>query len=190
VLNYADKENGQEVLVERINPPEELYDLGISELEMEEPSLDEAHNAVVKMRNNKAPGPDNIQVELIKYSGESLKTYIHQLVDTIWKEEIIPDDWRIGVVCPFHKKGDLMNYENYGGIYLLSTTYKILSNIIYTYHMWKENYESINVGFNQDGPQMIRSSLYDKFWKRCMNTRSKRIIYSLTLKLPMIMSSE
>jgi hypothetical protein len=87
LLNYADKENGQEVVIERINPPEELYDLGMSELEMEEPSLDE-----VQMRNYKATGPDSIQVGLIKCGGESLKTYIHQLIGTIWKEKIVPGD--------------------------------------------------------------------------------------------------
>jgi hypothetical protein len=104
LLNFAHKENDQEVLTERINPPEELYDVGISELEMEKPSLDEVHSAMVKMRNNKAPGPHNIQVELIQYGGESVNTYIDQLIGTIWEAEIIPGDWRIGIVSPIHKK--------------------------------------------------------------------------------------
>jgi len=53
-----------------------------------------------------------------------------QLINKIWKEETIPKPWQVSVLCPIYKKGDVIDCKNYRGIFLLNTSYKVLSNII------------------------------------------------------------
>jgi hypothetical protein len=44
------------------------------------------------------------------------------------KEELA-DQWKEFIIVPIHKKGDKIHYNNYRGISLPSTSYKILSHI-------------------------------------------------------------
>jgi hypothetical protein len=67
---------------------------------------------------------------LIKAGGETLYSEIHRLICSIWNKEKLPQQWKESVIVPIHKKGDKTDCNNYPGISLLSTAYKILSNII------------------------------------------------------------
>jgi hypothetical protein len=42
----------------------------------------------------------------------------------------LPDQWKESIVVPVRKRGDKTDCNNYRGILLLSTSYKILSNIL------------------------------------------------------------
>ena len=42
----------------------------------------------------------------------------------------LPEEWKESIILPIYKKGDKTDCSNYGGISYLSTTYKILSNIL------------------------------------------------------------
>jgi len=55
---------------------------------------------------------------------------IHELITYIWKKEKLPEGWKKSIIVPVHKKGDKTDCNNYRGISLLPTTYKILSNIL------------------------------------------------------------
>jgi hypothetical protein len=46
------------------------------------------------------------------------------------KEEITPHEWKYGVICPIHKKGD-NNVRNYRAVTLLYTIHNMLKNIVY-----------------------------------------------------------
>jgi hypothetical protein len=46
------------------------------------------------------------------------------------KKEELPHHWKETIVVPIHKKGDKTDCGYYRGISLLSTSYKILSNIL------------------------------------------------------------
>jgi hypothetical protein len=55
---------------------------------------------------------------------------IDKLINSIWNKDELPDQWMQSITVPIHKKGDKTDCNNYCGISLLSTSYKILSNIL------------------------------------------------------------
>jgi sorting nexin-29 len=52
------------------------------------------------------------------------------LVCLLKPKEELPEQWKEYIIVPIYKKGDRMDCSNYRGISLLSTSYKILSNIL------------------------------------------------------------
>jgi len=55
---------------------------------------------------------------------------IHKLITSTWKKEKLPEEWKELIIVPIHKKGDKTECNNYRGMSLLPTMYKILSNIL------------------------------------------------------------
>jgi hypothetical protein len=80
----------------------------------------------------RSPGVDQISAELIQAGGETLDSEVHKLIKLIWNKEEFPHQWKESIVVPNHKKGDKTDCSNYYGISLLSTSYKIVSNILLT----------------------------------------------------------
>jgi hypothetical protein len=88
------------------------------------------HLSCEKSKRYKSPGIDQIPAELIKAGGSKICSVIHKLIISIWNKEELPDQWKESIIIPVYKKGDKIDCSNYRGISLLSTTYKILSNIL------------------------------------------------------------
>jgi len=98
------------------------------EPEFKEPDRDEIQSIINSLKNNKSPGEDNINSELLKQlAGTPLVSEIQQLIRSIWNNEAIPKNWNLAINCPIFKKGNLAKVENYRGIALLDTCYKVLS---------------------------------------------------------------
>ncbi|XP_063915634.1 caldesmon-like [Zophobas morio] len=100
------------------------------EEEEKAPSLREVKEIMKKLKNNKSPGEDQITAELLKYGGEKLEEKIQKLLEQIWLQEQMPQDWNEAILIPVHKKGDKMKCSNYRGIALLNVVYKILPSYI------------------------------------------------------------
>jgi len=66
--------------------------------------LPPTYNIIRKLKNNKAPGSDNIVPELIKEGGQKLKHKIHTLILKIWEKEELPVNWENSILCPIYKK--------------------------------------------------------------------------------------
>ena len=95
-----------------------------------EPSAFEVDLAIEKLKSHKSPGIDQIPADLIKEGGRTIRYQIHKLIVSIWNKDELREDWKESIIVPIHKKGDKTDCNNYRGISLLPTTYKILSNIL------------------------------------------------------------
>ncbi|XP_058444164.1 uncharacterized protein LOC131425900 [Malaya genurostris] len=95
------------------------------------PTLREVKDAMHQLKTNKAAGKDGIAAELIKMGPEKLATCLHRSIVRIWETEQLPEEWKEGVICPIHKKGDHLECENFRAIAILNAAYKVLSQIIF-----------------------------------------------------------
>jgi len=80
---------------------------------------------------------------------------IHKLIISIWNKEELPGEWKESIIVSIHKKGDKTDCNNYRGISLLPTTYKILSNILLSRLI---PYEEEVIGDHQCGFRCNRST--------------------------------
>lgn len=53
-----------------------------------------------------------------------------EVIRGVWKRKGFPKEWREGVITPIHKKEDKNKVENYRGITLLCTIYKLYASIL------------------------------------------------------------
>jgi hypothetical protein len=97
-----------------------------------QPSASEFEVAIGKLKSYKSPGFDQIPAELIQAGGETLRSEIHELIKLFWNKKELPHQWKGLIEVPILKNGDKTDCLNYRGISLLSTPYKILSNILLT----------------------------------------------------------
>jgi hypothetical protein len=82
------------------------------------------------LKEYKLPGSDQCPAEMIQAEGKTLRPEIHKHINSIWNKKELPDQWKESIIVPIHKKGEETVCNNYCGISLLSTSYKILSNIL------------------------------------------------------------
>jgi hypothetical protein len=92
------------------------------------PSRLEVEIAIAKLEKYKSSDSNQIPAELIQVGGEILLSTIHKLINSIWNKEELPDQWKESIIMPVHKKDGKTDCNNYSGILLLSTSYKIISN--------------------------------------------------------------
>ena len=90
----------------------------------------EIAKCVRKLKNNKTGGSDGIVGELLKYGGSVMVDLLEQVFSVIWQEEIVPRQWRDGVIVNIFKKGDREDPGNYRGITLLSVVGKVFCKIL------------------------------------------------------------
>ena len=95
------------------------------------PSYDEVLDSIKKFKNNKAVGSDGLPGEIFKNIGQDFVKEFTHLIGRILKEEKMPDECNKGIIYLVHKKGDPLSCNNYRGIFLLNTAYKVVSNIIF-----------------------------------------------------------
>ena len=91
----------------------------------------EVKQALKRMKNGKATGPDKIPVEVWKSLGEEGIDILWDLMRKIFIQEKMPEEWRGSLIIPIYKgKGDIQDCGNYRGIKLISHTMKIWEKII------------------------------------------------------------
>jgi hypothetical protein len=110
----------------------------------------EVEVAVVKLKKYKLSVSDQILEELTEAGGKTLMGFANSLILC---------GIRKSIVVPIYRKGDKSDY-NYNGMSLLSTSYKILSNIILS---GLNPYIDEGIGDHQCGSRYKRSTTYQIF---------------------------
>ena len=91
---------------------------------------EEILNTIMCMKAGKAPGIDNITIELLKADIEMSIDVLLDLISTIWDIETVPDDWSKGLIVKIANKGDLTLCDNWRGITLTSVVAKVLGRVM------------------------------------------------------------
>jgi hypothetical protein len=85
------------------------------ELLVPEPSRFEVE-LLLQSWKHKSQGSDQIPAELIQAGGETLRSEIHKLINSIWSKKKLPDHWKESIIVPIYKKGDKTDCIKYRGI--------------------------------------------------------------------------
>jgi len=95
------------------------------------PTIGEVRRAIKKLHNGRAAGPDNIQLELLKYAEEPDTAALHDLFMQVWKTGKVPAEWRDRIIVSLYKgKGQRTDCGNYRPISLLSVPGKVFANVL------------------------------------------------------------
>ena len=102
------------------NPPR--LETNIPELDINSDAItrNEVRQAIQLLKNNKAPGYDDIPAELLKADIETATEVLFIWFEHIWQGEQLPGDWHKGLIVKIPKKGDATECNNWRGITLLS----------------------------------------------------------------------
>ena len=94
------------------------------------PSDEEIRRVWKKMRES-AGGPDEVTINMLRYSGPTLQQRFFDLVRRLWQS---PGSWEpsvhAAVVLALFKKGDRAKLDNYRGICLLSVASRVVARVI------------------------------------------------------------
>ena len=80
------------------------------------------HKYFVKKKSN-----FNVKIPVLK----RLINNLICVIGKVWDGEEIPEDWKTAIIVPLYKKGDANKPSNYRGISLLSSGYKLYTEMIF-----------------------------------------------------------
>ena len=91
--------------------------------------------AIKQSKKGKAPELDNITIDLIEATGETIYTKLAALFNEyLIRESKVPGVWNEVIIILLNKKGDPKNISNHRSISLLNNIYKLFTKVI-TYRM-------------------------------------------------------
>ena len=88
-------------------------------------------NAISKLKNGKAPGPDKISTRLVKDSGDFIWKPLTMIYNSSLETGVFPDIWKLASVTPIFKAGPRNDANNYRPISVISIFSRILEKIVH-----------------------------------------------------------
>ncbi len=88
-------------------------------------------NVLYHLDPNKASGPDNIPIRLLKECASTIAPSLTCLFNKSLKLGTLPSEWKLSNVIPLHKKGNKSYVENYRPISLMCVVAKVLERCVY-----------------------------------------------------------
>ena len=142
-------------------------------------SEEEVLKASAKLRNNKAPGEDEVLNEFIKASMPHMVKQYVGLFNKILDTSTYPEAWSLGLIIPIYKKkGDKKDCNNYRGITLLSCLGKLFTTVLNERlkqycdinEIIKENQTGFRANYSTTDHIFSLKSLIDIFFKNKLKT--------------------
>lgn len=141
---------------------------GVEE-EKEEISKEKIGEAIRNIKDGKAAGIDEIPNEIWKYGGTELEEWVWDFCNRISRGEGWLEEWREGVLVPIIKKGEGKEVDDYRGVTLMSSLYKIYATVL-SERLRKEIEDKGIISPNQTGftkrngnhRHYLRVKLYDQ----------------------------
>ena len=93
-------------------------------------SKEEVIRSLSRLKASKAPGLDGLPGGCLKVAGEKIAPFLTKLFNKIYDTHSFPRSWSRSVILPLHKKGNVLNVDNYRGISLLCVMSKIFASIL------------------------------------------------------------
>jgi len=56
---------------------------------------------IEKLKRHKSPGIDQIEAELITAGGRTIRSEIYKLINSLWNEEELSEEWKERTLCLF-----------------------------------------------------------------------------------------
>ena len=121
-------------------------------------TLRELEEALKKMKQKKAPGPDGITNEMLKHLGPGAKRTLLRIYNLSWSTGTVPTIWKEAVIRPIPKKGkDKRDPSSYRPTSLLSCVGKLLERITNKRLIWHLESNSV-LASTQTGYRQFRST--------------------------------
>ncbi|KAF2348701.1 Reverse transcriptase domain, partial [Trinorchestia longiramus] len=121
-------------------------------------SLQEIRRILYSLKNTEAVGHDNISLQYIKESFNFTAPLLHLIINTSITTNKFPDQWKLSIIKPLHKAGDINTASNYRPISLLPVLSKILEKVI-----------SNQLSTNLDKSKPLHPNQYD--YRKCTSTQ-------------------
>ena len=102
----------------------------IEEISTRPISKGEVKNAISSLKNGKAAGADNTVAELLKADIKATTQKLHEVIQMIWENEVMPHEWLKGLIDKLPRKGNLKECTNWRGIMLLVIASKVFGKIL------------------------------------------------------------
>lgn len=96
----------------------------------EEITTEEVQLQIKRLKKKKAAGEDRLQNEVWINSSQNISEELTKIFNCIFRGKGFPQRWRKGIISPIHKKGEKDKVDNYRGITLLDTAYKIYAMVL------------------------------------------------------------
>ncbi|XP_070162472.1 golgin subfamily A member 6-like protein 22 [Polyergus mexicanus] len=95
--------------------------IGKNKQEVEEITKEELMKQLKRLKRGKAPGENGIENEAWRLMPKEIREVFLKLLNKIWKEGRMPEEWNKGLISPIYKKGEKRDVRNYRGVTLMDT---------------------------------------------------------------------
>ena len=111
-----------------------VYNIGVFDQGSAEFKIDfcksRVESVLKNLNANKAMGPDKIHGRILKNCSGSLSKPLASLFEKSYYSGSIPQEWKLALVVPVHKKGPKASVENYRPISLTCIIMKVMERIV------------------------------------------------------------
>ena len=99
--------------------------MNLSEFLNADITIDDVKCSIKTLAYGKSAGNDGLNAEFYKCTTEIFPPFLCRLFNNILTTGIVPDSWGESIVCPVYKAGPQYDPNNYRGISITTTMYKI-----------------------------------------------------------------